>query len=252
MNSFSACALVPVYNHPHFLRTLLSALHAHKLSVILVDDGSQADCADLLKALSAEFGTVLLRHEQNQGKGAAVMTGLRAAQAQGFSHALQIDADGQHQLADIPTLLAAACAHPHAVVTGQPQYSADAPKGRLYSRYITHVWVWIETLSLAIPDSMCGFRVYPVAACNTLMQRVQLGPRMAFDTEILVRLYWQGVHVISIPTPVHYHADGISHFRMLEDNLYLSATHARLFFGMLWRWPWLLGRRFLRRAQERA
>lgn len=240
MNTFRPCALVPVFNHPAFLPTLVPVLRRHELPVILVDDGSTDSCATLIAELAQQHEVHALRHSENRGKGAAIMSGLRKAGELGFTHALQVDADGQHHLADIPTLLAAARAQPLALITGQPIFDARVPKSRLYSRYITHVWVWINTLSLHIRDSMCGFRVYPVASCCALIERYDMGPRMSFDTEILVRHFWQGGEIISIPTPVTYLEDGVSHFRLLEDNLRLSGMHARLFFGMLLRFPLLL------------
>ena len=116
------------------------------------------------------------------------------------------------------------------------------PKGRLYGRYLTHVWVWINTLSLAIKDSMCGFRVYPLV--RTLAAIVpSIGKRMDFDPEIAVRLVWAGTQVVNLPTRVTYPADGVSHFDVWRDNLRISAMHTRLFFGMLWRLPGLLWRR---------
>lgn len=248
MNTFRPCALVPVFNHPAFLPTLVHVLRNHELPVILVDDGSTDSCAALIAELAQQQDVHTLRHTENCGKGAAIMSGLKKARELGFTHALQVDADGQHHLADIPTLLAAARAQPLALITGQPIFDAHVPKSRLYSRYITHVWVWINTLSLRIRDSMCGFRVYPVAACCDLIERYDMGPRMSFDTEILVRHFWRGGEVISIPTPVTYLEDGVSHFRLLEDNLRLSGMHARLFFGMLLRLPLLLWQNWQRRS----
>lgn len=133
-----------------------------------------------------------------------------------------------------------------AVICGYPRYDASVPKGRLYARYLTHVWVWINTLSLAIRDSMCGFRVYPLEPTLALLDRVRLGRRMDFDTEILVRLHWQEQPMVWLPTRVHYPADGVSHFRLWLDNALISAMHARLFCGMLLRAPKLLARRLQR------
>ena len=248
MTSFRPCALIPVYNHPDFLPTLVQTLRAQNLPVILVDDGSEPSCAAVIAGLAEAEGVEVLRHAKNSGKGAAIMSGLKKSRELGFSHALQVDADGQHHLADIPKLLAAARAQPDAIISGQPVFDARVPKSRLYSRYITHVWVWINTLSLHIRDSMCGFRVYPVAACCELIADTDMGPRMSFDTEILVRHFWRGGTVISIPTPVTYLENGVSHFRILEDNLRLSGMHARLFFGMLLRLPLLLWQNRQRRA----
>lgn len=120
------------------------------------------------------------------------MAGLRAARAHGYRHAIQIDADGQHDAADVPKFVAAAKAEPDAVILGRPRFDGSVPKARLYGRYLTHVWVWIETLSMDIPDAMCGFRLYPVDAVCELIDAVSIPTRMAFDSEILVRLHWRG------------------------------------------------------------
>jgi hypothetical protein len=103
--------------------------------------------------------------------------------------------------------------------------------------------VWINTLSLEIRDAMCGFRVYPIAPTLALADRVRLGKRMEFDAEVIVRLFWEGVPVVNLPTPVTYRLDNVSHFRLWRDNLRISGKHARLFFGMLVRLPRLLLRR---------
>lgn len=248
------CILIPCYNHAGPLAAVLARLAKYGLPCLLVDDGSEPVTAAELDALAARYPWVtLLRHPHNQGKGGAVMTGLRRAHALGFSHALQVDADGQHDLADIPALLAEADKHPAALVSGRPLYDDSVPKGRLYGRYITHVWVWIETLSFAIKDSMCGFRVYPVAATCALLERVALGRRMDFDTEVMVRLYWAGVAVRFVSTRVIYPADGSSHFQLWRDNRDISWMHTRLVCRLLWdqllrlcRWP----RRLCARAAQ--
>ncbi|BCL44935.1 acyltransferase [Enterobacter roggenkampii] len=156
---------------------------------------------------------------------------------------MQVDADGQHAIEDIPKLLALAERHPDALISGQPIYDDSIPRSRLYGRWITHVWVWIETLSLQLKDSMCGFRVYPVSPTLRLAAREPLGKRMDFDTEVMVRLYWQGNTSVFLPTRVTYPQDGLSHFDALKDNVRISLMHTRLFFGMLPRMPGLLFRR---------
>ncbi|MNG74848.1 Undecaprenyl-phosphate mannosyltransferase [compost metagenome] len=241
---FSPCIVIPCFNHGQMMADVLASLAGYGLPCLVVDDGSAAGTADELQRLAAGLPWVqLLRLEQNQGKGAAVIAGLQLAHNQGYSHALQVDADGQHQLSDIPDMIAEARAHPDCLISGQPVYDSSVPKARLYGRYVTHVWVWIETLSLSLKDSMCGFRVYPVESTLALAASHPLGKRMDFDTEVMVRLYWQGVPSRFLPTRVTYPADGVSHFDALRDNLRISWMHTRLFFGMLPRIPRLLRRK---------
>ncbi|AOA59291.1 glycosyltransferase family 2 protein [Acinetobacter larvae] len=237
----SYCFVVPVYNHPHYLTALLTQLKQYGLPIYLVNDGSDASCSALLRQLAQDFDQVaLLEHAHNMGKGQAVMTGLTHAYTQGMTHALQIDADGQHHWPDIARFLETSAAHPDAVVIGQPIYDATVPKKRLYARYLTHIWVWINTLSFDIHDSMCGFRVYPLAATCKVLAQAKLGADMSFDSEILVRLKWHNAVFINLPTAVIYPEQGISHFHLWKDNLGLTKSHARLFAGMLCRLPQLL------------
>ena len=242
--TFSPCVLVPCYNHGAMMSRVLARLQPFDLPCIVVDDGSDDATRDELARLAAENSNLtLIRLPVNAGKGAAVLRGMQAAADAEFSHAVQVDADGQHDIEDIPRLLALAKEHPTALISGQPIYDGSIPRSRLYGRWVTHVWVWIETLSLQLKDSMCGFRVYPVAPTLQLAQRVTLGKRMDFDTEVMVRLYWQGNTSYFIPTRVTYPLDGLSHFDALKDNLRISRMHTRLFFGMLPRIPSLLLRR---------
>lgn len=245
---FKPCVVIPVYNHEHAIGTVVHAVLAHGLPCILVDDGSSPACAQVLDQLAAAAPTqiILLRHAVNRGKGGAVLTGIQHAASAGYSHVLQIDADGQHCVADIPHFIEHASARPSAMIVGCPVYDESVPAVRLYGRYLTHVWVWINTLSLQIKDSMCGFRVYPVSPVLALSQRHRLGERMDFDTEVLVRLCWSGLETVNVPTRVGYPADGVSHFQVWRDNVQISRMHATLFFGMLVRLPMLLARKWSR------
>jgi len=243
-SSYRPVALIPVYNHGATVAVVHARLAALDLPCVLVDDGSTPDCSATLDALAAQPHTHLLRRAENGGKGAAVQDGLRRAAQLGFSHALQVDADGQHDLAAAPDFLAASRAAPDALICGFPRYDASVPALRRVARYLTHVWVWINTLSLRIPDAMCGFRVYPLAASMALLDSERLGARMDFDVEFLVRMVWRDQPMQWLPVHVHYPQHGVSHFRPLRDNVLISWMHTRLFFGMLRRAPRLLWRRW--------
>ena len=239
----TVCVVVPVYNHGTPLRGTVERLATFALPIIVVDDGSDESTKRAIAALAERYAVTVVTLPSNGGKGAAVMAGLRTAAARGYTHALQVDADGQHDLDDVPKLLAAARADPSALICGAPQFDASVPASRLYGRRLTSFWVAIETLSLAMPDTMCGFRVYPLAACCALLDSVRLGKRMDFDIEVAVRLYWRKIRLVPIPTRVIYPEGGTSNFRLLGDNWLISMAHCKLFFGMLLRLPLLIGRK---------
>jgi glycosyltransferase involved in cell wall biosynthesis len=223
---------------------LLDSLQQQSLETIVIDDGSGLDTQQVLDSLARQHpGLILLRNVSNQGKGAATMRGMREAWARGFTHGLQFDADGQHDAADLAGFLDEAKAHPDAVICGRPVYDETVPPARLYGRYITHVLVWLETLSFQIEDSMCGFRVYPLSPVMELIEQGACGARMEFDTEILVRLFRRGVPVRFRPTRVIYPAGGTSNFRMVRDNLRMAWLHTRLLMSL----PMYLARRLLGR-----
>lgn len=240
----SCCIVIPCYNHSAGLAQVLAQLAVYHLPCFVVDDGSDTSEHQRLQQLAASTaGVTLLQLAHNSGKGAAVLHGLQAAAQAGYSHALQIDADGQHNVQDVPKMLLQARQYPTALISGRPVYDAAMPRARRYGRWLTHVWVWIETLSLSIEDSMCGFRIYPLAATLALAARYPaIGKRMDFDIEIMVRLYWLGHDCRFVPTRVQYPPGGVSHFKALQDNLKISWLHCRLVFGMLVRIPALLTR----------
>ncbi|GLT18069.1 acyltransferase [Vibrio zhanjiangensis] len=230
---YHACFLIPCYNHGSTIESVVDSLSEFALPVLVVDDGSNYKTKNTLDTLASEKKITLIRLPDNQGKGVAVMEAFQQLFAKGFSHAIQIDADGQHDLDTIPALIEASQSNPDRLISGQPIYDESVPKSRLYGRYLTHVWVWIETLSFSIKDSMCGFRVYPLKPTVDVINKHYIGKRMDFDTEILVRMYWEGTDVDFIPTRVIYPEGGISNFDVLWDNVKISRMHTRLFFGML-------------------
>jgi glycosyltransferase involved in cell wall biosynthesis len=243
--AFAPCAVIPVYDHEHAVARVVAAVRAAGLPCLLVDDGSSVACASELNRLAAVTpDTWLLRLPRNQGKGAAMLAGFREAAGRGHSHALQVDADGQHALGDIARFVSEAGAHPQALICGRPLFDASMPPVRRYGRYLTHGLVWLNTLSFDIPDSLCGFRVYPLGAVLELADAEYIGRRMDFDVEIIVRLHWRGVALRWIPTAVTYPLDGVSHFRMIRDNGRMIALQIRLTCGMLRRLPRLLLRKF--------
>ena len=248
---FAACVVIPVFNHEHAIASVVDSVRVHGLPVILIDDGSGPACAHELQRLAKLADVTLLRHEFNRGKGAALATGLRAARHSGFTHAVQVDADGQHTLSDIRRFVDEARNSPGSLICGAPLFDSNMPTSRRYGRPLNHAMVWLETLSFDVVDSMCGFRVYPLAPTLALLDSQRLGQRMDFDTEILVRLHWRDVPMRWLRTRVYYPPDGVSHYRVFFDNVDVVALHLRLFAEMLVRLPVLLWKKALRTGEAR-
>lgn len=244
MTNFRPCFLIPCYNHGKTIPAVVESLMSYGYPMIIVDDGSENETKRILEEVTQQHESItLITLAENQGKGGAVIAGIEKAYQQSYSHAIQIDADGQHDLEALPKLIAESQEHPTALISGQPIYDESVPKSRLYGRYATHIWVWIEILSFAIKDSMCGFRSYPIGPTINVLERAVIGRRMDFDTEIMVRMYWNETDIRFINTRVIYPEDGISHFDALWDNVKISWMHTKLFFGMLPRIPSLLKRK---------
>ncbi len=239
-----ACVLVPLYDQPHALAAVFEAIAKLALPCIVIDDGSGAETLAALEAARAGHAFVsTLHHARNQGKGAALRTGIFAARDAGFTHALLVDADGQHDPGAWPALLAAARRQPNALVLAAPIFGADAPASRLRGRKLSVWCARLETLSRDISDPLCGLRCVPVAAAAALLARRSCGDRMEFDPEFAVRMAWEGTPIVNVPALVHYPKGGVSHFRLLRDNARISWMHTRLIAGMLLRAPRLLRRR---------
>ena len=230
------CAVIPTYDNPLTIGRVVREVRQYIPDVIVVDDGSHAAAVEVLDEISNQAAALVIHREHNGGKGAAVKVGLEAARDRGHTHALQIDADGQHDTADIPKFLAQAAAHPQAAILGHPVFDATMPRGRRAAHALTNFMVLLQTGGRFIVDPQCGFRVYPVEAALAVGPR---GDRMDFDIEIAVRLHWAGVPIVNLPTAVRYlpAADGgTSHFRPVRDNVAISWMHARLLFDSIsWR-----------------
>ena len=239
--------LIPSYNTGPKVFETVAAARAQWSPVWVVVDGSTDGTAEGLQALAAQDpGLRVWVLPQNAGKGSAVLHGLLQAQKEGFSHALTMDADGQHPAALIGEFMRASQKRPEAMVLGRPVFDASAPLLRVRGRRVSNWWTNLETLGAGVADSLYGFRVYPVAALVRVMQRQPWMRRFDFDTEAVVRLAWAGCKPINLDAPVKYlsaEEGGVSHFRYGRDNVLLTWMHSRLMLEFVLRLPLLIGRR---------
>lgn len=240
--------LIPSYNPgPKVFATVRDALHQWAPVWVVVDGSNDGSAAELEAMAATEPGLRVFVLPKNRGKGAAVLFGLRQAFAQGFTHALIMDSDGQHPAERIPTFMQASMTEPDAMVLGCPIFDGSAPALRVKGRQISNWWANLETLWAGIDDSLYGFRVYPIDRLMTVMRRQPWMRRFDFDVEAVVRLSWRGVRPINLPAPVRYfrpEEGGVSHFKYGRDNALLTWMHFRLFWGFVLRLPLLLVRRY--------
>jgi glycosyltransferase involved in cell wall biosynthesis len=240
--------LIPSYNTGERLFSTVSAARAQWSPVWVVVDGSTDGTGERLQQMAeADPGLRVWLLPANQGKGAAVLHGSRAAQEAGYTHVLTMDSDGQHPADLIPAFMQASLARPETMVLGRPIFDSSAPLLRVRGRKLSNGWTHLETLFAGIGDSLYGFRVYPVAGLIAVMSRQPWMRRFDFDTEAVVRLAWRGVKPVNIDAPVKYltaEEGGVSHFRYVRDNVLLSWMHTRLMFEFVLRLPALLWRRF--------
>jgi glycosyltransferase involved in cell wall biosynthesis len=245
--------LIPSFNPGAAVYATLRAARAQWEPVWVVVDGSDDGTAEGLQRLAADdAGLRVLVLPVNRGKGAAVLHGAQQALAEGFTHVLTMDSDGQHPAQCIPDFMATSSDKPTCMVLGKPQFDASAPSIRVQGRRISNGWANLETLWMGIGDSLFGFRVYPIAPLLKVMHSSWWMRRFDFDPEIAVRLCWRGVWPINLPAPVKYlSADegGVSHFNYLRDNILLTWMHARLLTGFVIRLPLLLALRMSRKRQ---
>ncbi|MFB3118725.1 MAG: glycosyltransferase family 2 protein [Myxococcota bacterium] len=231
-----ACLGIPIYDHGETIGAVVESLASQNLPCIIVDDGCGVSTRAVLDRLEAQHTWLeVIHHRENRGRGAALRTAYRTAGQRGMTHVVQLDADGQHTAVDVPRFLEAARAQPDALVLGAPTFDDSIPWHRRHGRKLSKAIVCAETWSSVVQDPLCGFRCIPLSPTLSLLDRVRSGNRMDFDPELVIRLVRAGVPVVNVPTAVHYPEGGVSHFRMVEDNLRIAWAFARLAFEAPWR-----------------
>jgi uncharacterized protein (DUF2062 family) len=213
------CVIIPCYNHAATVAAVARGALGH-CPVIVVDDGSTLPLPELP-------GCVVVRLGRNQGKAEALRMGFRRATELGFTHAITMDADGQHFAEDLPQFLAAMTAQPGALVVGVRDFhAAGCPTHRRRSNAVSTFWYRVET-GVRLGDTQCGFRGYPLA----LTQRLKIrSSRYAFELEMLVRAAWVGTAIVPLGVKCSYAPDQLrqSHFRPLRDLAHITLMNIGL------------------------
>jgi len=215
--------VIPVYNHSRTLReVVLRALPVHP-HVMVVDDGSTDDGLAMIKDLNVR----IVRHDKNRGKGSAIMSAAREARDLGMTHLITIDADGQHDPAEVPVFLEKIEKEPLAIVVGKRDFAGRAvPFSSRFGRRFSNFWLRVQT-GRSLEDTQSGFRAYPIEILEWLKLHEK---RFSFEIEVLVKAAWAGIELKEVDVSVHYAGglERISHFHPLRDNLILTLLNTRL------------------------
>ncbi len=218
--------VIPVYNHATTVTEVIRQAMELRYPVFVVDDGSTDGTPQRLKEIP---GINIITHNENRGKGAAIISGFAAA-AKIADMVITIDADGQHYPQDASTLVAALPDGVRPIVVGKRIYAPGehVPWTSRFGRKFSNFWVWVSG-GPALSDSQSGMRIYPLPETINLEVKAR---RFQFEVEVLVRAKRKGIPFIEVPVRVNYNPGGerISHFRPFVDFMRNSSTFSRLIF----------------------
>ena len=245
--------VIPVYRHGATLEAVVKGLLSFGYPIIVVDDGNDQENKAFISAVAANYPLVtLVTRSKNGGKGSAMIDGIRKAHEMEITHILQLDSDGQHDIGRAKRFFELSKENPDAIICAYPEYDEHAPASRVKGRKFANGWIHIVTLSNEIKDGMIGFRIYPVEPFLKMHRHtLYIDARMGFDIEVLVKMFWQGVPVISEPVKVYYPADGISNYNYLTDTVRVSFVYTRLCFGLIFHFPILIYRKIKRQGEKK-
>lgn len=234
--AFNSVVVAPTYNNARTLGGVIDGVRALGLPMIVVNDGSTDATADVLEARAGDDSVIVVAHERNRGKAAALRSGFARAGDAGYTHAVSIDTDGQHDPAEIPKLLERARQSPQSLILGLRDESAPGyPSKSRLGRRVSNLFIRMEC-GLRVEDSQCGLRVYPLGLVRAV--RATAG-RFGFETEIVTRAGWAGCEVIEVPVACRYLPPGerVSHLNPLVDTLRGFGMHGRLLLRAMLPWP---------------
>lgn len=229
--------LIPTYNNLSSLKILIEELKKLSLPVYIINDGSTDGTKEYLDKLEEIPDFLLIHHDENKGKGQALLTGFKAMNSEGLSHAISMDSDGQHLTKDISSFLVKIKEDPYSIWIGSRNLNQkNVPNKSSFGNRFSNFWVWAQT-GLRLPDTQSGFRSYPL---QPILKKRYWTSKFEFEIEILIRNYWSGTNIRSVPITVFYPhpSERITHFRPFRDFFRISVLNTVLtLIALLWIHP---------------
>ncbi|MGV3762370.1 DUF2062 domain-containing protein [Parapedobacter sp.] len=221
--SIDGCVIIPTYNNAKTLARVLDGVRQYTVRIIVVNDGSTDDTPSILAAYT-DITAIHLPH--NKGKGHALRTGFREAEAQGFDYAITIDSDGQHFPDDIPIFVRAIETEGMALLIGDRNMERDGIPGKSsFGNRFSNFWFRFET-GISLSDTQSGFRLYPLNALRNIRFYTS---KFEFEIEVIVKAAWRGIPVRNVPIRVLYDpTERVSHFRPFRDFTRISILNTWL------------------------
>ncbi len=215
--------IVPTYNNPLTIANVANDVLEHGYRLIIVDDGSDTPVADIISSPSENL--TILRHDINQGKGEAIITGAKEAQKRGFSYFISLDGDGQHLASQIEKICDA-CDGDDQIIIGARNFEINnVPNGSKFGRWFSNFWACWDT-EQTITDSLSGFRLYPTSILDLIIKT----KRFDWEMEVLVKHAWKGRLIKEIIIECYYPTpeERVSHFKKFWDTAAIVMVHVKL------------------------
>lgn len=222
MKKDDCVVVVPTYNNPLSIQKVAQDVLSHGYTVILVDDGSSIPVSSLVPE---QNNLTIVRHDVNQGKGAAIMTGAREAQKRGYDFFISLDGDGQHLASQIEKICDA-CDGENQIIIGARNFEINhVPSGSKFGRWFSNFWACWDT-EQTITDSLSGFRLYPTSILDLIIQT----KRFDWEMEVLVKHAWKGRLIKEVVIECYYPTpeERVSHFKKFWDTAAIVMVHVKL------------------------
>jgi glycosyltransferase involved in cell wall biosynthesis len=237
------CVIIPVFNSEKLIANVIKSVLQYTEYLIVVNDGSTDRTLDVLNTFSE---ITLVSYAKNRGKGYALQQGFLCALNLGFTHAITMDADGQHLTSDLEIMTKTAEHNPNAMIVGSRKFdNPNMPQGNVFANNFSNFWFAVQT-GQKLPDTQTGFRVYPLHKMGKMRLFTK---RYEAELEMLVRCTWRNISIVSQPINVYYPPinERVSHFRAGKDFFRISILNTALcFFAVIYGYPSMFLRKILK------